>query len=326
MATIVVTGAAGFIGSHTVDRLLRFGYEVIGIDNFRTGKRENLAAALAQTGFRLEEADCTDQAQMVEVMERARPKAVIHQAALVSVPQSLEDPELNFRQNVEATHNIGFAASKCGVERIVFASSAAVYGHQKYLPISERASVHAISPYGAAKLASENLLHGYGRSYGMMVICQRYFNVYGPRQDRSSPYSGVISIFEKRFREGEPVTIYGNGHQTRDFVSVHDVARASVVAATGRVVSSGTHNICTGRRTSVRDLIVEFGRLYPDHPAPKVAEKRPGDIEHSCGDPSRASKHLLFKTEIDVATGLRELIRGIPIEERSLDPRADLTL
>ncbi|HLS28724.1 MAG TPA: NAD-dependent epimerase/dehydratase family protein [Opitutales bacterium] len=268
MGLIIVTGAAGFIGSHTVDRLLASGHEVIGIDNFRTGKRENLADAVGKSNFRLEEADCANREQMLEIFAEARPTAVIHLAALVSVQESIEHPHENFRLNLEATHNVAIAAARAGATRIVFSSSAAVYGHQKNLPIRENVSARAISPYGGAKLAAEHLLRGYGESYGMTAISQRYFNVFGPRQDPSSPYSGVISIFQEKFAAGEPVTIFGTGRQTRDFVSVHDVARANVMAATANVSHSVTHNICTGRETSVLDLVTRFGRFYPDHAAP----------------------------------------------------------
>jgi UDP-glucose 4-epimerase len=326
MAAILVTGAAGFIGSHTVDRLLATGYDVVGVDNYRTGKRENLALAATKPGFRMEELDCTDQAAMIDVMARVQPEAVIHLAALVSVQESIENPELNFVLNVGAAHNVAIAAQAAGVPRLVYSSSAAVYGHQKHLPISEKAAKAPISPYGAAKLAAEGLLRGYGTSYGMTVVCLRYFNVFGPRQNPSSFYSGVISIFGECFRQGKPVTVYGSGRQTRDFVSVHDVSRANLLAAVGRVDRSCSQNICTGKRTSVLDLVVSYERLYPDHPPPIFAEERAGDIWESCGDPSRAKKTLMFNAEVDVGTGLRELIRGIPITDRSLDPRPDLTL
>ena len=326
MGTIVVTGAAGFIGSHTVDRLLRAGYDVVGIDNFRSGRRENLADAFTHPEFRLEEGDCADQERMMAVMEQARPEAVIHLAALVSVQESISDPNLNFRLNLEATHHVALAASRHGAKRFVFSSSAAIYGHQRHLPIKEESIGIPISPYGAAKLASEGLLHGYGGTFGMTVVCQRYFNVFGPRQDPASPYSGVISVFQQRFAKGEPVTIFGNGRQTRDFISVHDVARANVLSATGKVPHSCTHNVCTGRKTSLLDLVVTFERFYPDHPPPVFKEAREGDIAQSCGNPSRAVRTIMFNAEVDVATGLRELIRGVPMHDRSLDPRADLSL
>jgi UDP-glucose 4-epimerase len=326
MSSIVVTGAAGFIGSHTVDQLLENGHEVVGVDNFRTGHRKNLAEAEKNGAFRFEEADCADEAQMEAVMAKAKPEAVIHLAALVSVQESLADPNLNFRLNVHATHAVASAAQKAGARRLVFASSAAVYGNQQVLPIREEVSREPISPYGAAKLASEYLLRGYGSTYGMTIVCNRYFNVFGPRQDPGSPYSGVISIFEKRFREGKPVVIFGNGRQTRDFISVHDVARANVIGATGRITGSCVQNICTGRQTSLLDLVRILSRLFPDHPAPEFKEERAGDIHQSFGNPARARKTLNFQAEIDVSTALRELVGGTSLDrDRRLDPRADLT-
>src|SRR5262249_34533843 len=152
-----------------------------------------------------------------------KPDAIIHLAALVSVHESMTNPALNHLLNVHATHLIAEAARSAGVKRIVFASSAAVYGHSAELPIRESAEKNPISPYGAAKLASEAILLGHAAAFSLTVRCQRYFNVFGPRQDPSSPYSGVISIFERRYREGTPVTIFGDGQQTRDFISVHDV-------------------------------------------------------------------------------------------------------
>jgi UDP-glucose 4-epimerase len=323
--SIVVTGAAGFIGSHTVDQLLAAGYKVVGVDNFRTGRRENLATALTHPDFLLEEADCAEVEAMAAIMKKAKPEAVIHLAALVSVQESLANPELNFRLNLHATHVVATTAQQAGAKRIVFASSAAVYGNQKVLPIREDIPRAPISPYGAAKLASEYLLRGYGSTYGIIVVCNRYFNVFGPRQDPRSPYSGVISIFEMRFREGEPITIFGNGRQTRDFISVHDVARANVIGATGKVAESCVQNICTGRETSLLDLVRIFGRYFPDHPALEFQEERPGDIRQSLGSPARAKKTLNFQAEIDVSTALRELISGTLMERsRLLDPRADL--
>ena len=228
MAHILVTGAAGFIGSHTVDQLLAAGHIVSGVDNFRTGRRENLAKARAGSGgrFTLHEADISIAGVLEKLVAASKPDAIIHLAALVSVPESIADPELNFRLNLHATHLVAEAARRHGIRRIVFASSAATYGNARELPIPESAEKFPISPYGAAKLASEAVLLGHGAAFGITVRCQRYFNVFGPRQDPASPYSGVISVFERRYREGKPVTIHGDGDQTRDFISVHDVARA----------------------------------------------------------------------------------------------------
>lgn len=325
MSSIVVTGAAGFIGSHTVDKFLEAGYDVVGVDNFRTGHRENLDQAGKSEKFRLEEADCADPAQMNALLEKVKPEAVVHLAALVSVQESFADMELNFHLNVQATHAVAAAAQRAGTRRIVFASSAAVYGNQKMLPIKEEVPREPISPYGAAKLASEYLLRGYASTYQMTAVCNRYFNVFGPRQDPGSPYSGVISIFEKRFREGQPVTIFGNGRQTRDFISVHDVARANVLGAVGKVPGTCVQNICTGQETSLLDLMRIFGRFFPDHPAPEFREGRPGDIHQSFGSPVRARRTLNFQAEVDIGTALRELISGTPLRDATLEPRANLS-
>jgi UDP-glucose 4-epimerase len=309
MAHLVVTGAAGFIGSHTVDQLLAAGHRVTGVDNFRTGRREHLAAALASPGFRLIEGDIAVAGALDAVVAAQATDAIIHLAALVSVPESIADPALNYRLNIHATQLAAEAARRHRIPRFVFASSAAVYGESTALPLREDAPKVPISPYGMAKLASETLLFGYATAFGTVVRCQRYFNVFGPRQDPSSPYSGVISIFGRRYRAGEPVTIFGDGHQTRDFVSVHDVARANVLAATG-ASRSGVVNICTGRPTSLRDLVDVFARHFPDVPAPRYAAGRAGDIVHSHGSPALAAEELGFTATTALGDGLAELIES----------------
>lgn len=310
MATVLVTGAAGFIGSHTCDQLLAAGHSVAGVDNFRTGRRANLAGALSSRRFTLHQLDVSEPAALEGLVREARPDAIIHLAALVSVQESMREPGLNYALNVHATHLVAEAARTCGVPRLVFASSAAVYGDATDLPIRESAEKRPISPYGAAKLASEALLLGHGAAFGITVRCQRYFNVFGPRQDPASPYSGVISIFDQRYRAGKPVTIFGDGRQTRDFISVHDVARANAMAATRPGVASGIANICTGRATSLLDVVAVFQRHYPQVPPPAFGEPRAGDIVHSLGAPDEATRALDFRAEVPVDAGLTELIRG----------------
>jgi UDP-glucose 4-epimerase len=309
MAHVFVTGAAGFIGSHTVDRLLKEGHRVTGADNFRTGRRENLTVALASPRFTLLELDVAREGGLAAAVTVARPDALIHLAALVSVQESMRDPGLNFDLNVRATHLAAEAARAAGTGRIVFASSAAIYGDVASLPVREEAAKLPISPYGAAKLASEALLLGHGVAFGLTVRCQRYFNVFGPRQDPASPYSGVISIFARRYRERKAVTVYGDGSQTRDFISVHDVARANVLAATRPDIRSGAANICTGRATSLLDVLSVFRRHHPEAPPPVFGEARAGDILHSRGSAAVAAAELGFQSEVPVEEGLAELIR-----------------
>jgi UDP-glucose 4-epimerase len=309
MPQILVTGAAGFIGSHTVDQLLQAGHSVVGADNFRTGRRENLVTALASPKFALHELDVSAPDAVAQLVRQIQPDAIIHLAALVSVQESMADPALNYALNVQATQNVAEASRVNGVRRIVFASSAAIYGDAATVPIREGDEKKPISPYGAAKLASEALLLGHGAAFGLTVRCQRYFNVFGPRQDPASPYSGVISIFQRRYRDGKPVTIYGDGRQTRDFISVHDVARANVIAATQQGLRSGSANICTGRATTLQEIVAQFSREYPQVPAPTHAAPRTGDIQHSVGAPEVAVAELGFRAAVSVQTGLQELMR-----------------
>ncbi len=310
MTHILLTGAAGFIGSHTVDQLLAAGHQVTGVDNFRSGHRANLAQAETSPGFSLREADVAAAGVLDQLVASTRADAIIHLAALVSVQESIANPELNYALNLQATHLVAEAARRHRVPRVVFASSAAIYGDTTDLPIREAAEKRPISPYGAAKLASEALLLGHGAAFGFTVHCQRYFNVFGPRQDPASPYSGVISIFDRRYREGKPVTIYGDGGQTRDFISVHDVARANVIAATKPNLRSGSANICTGRATSLLEITAVFRREYPATAAPVHAAPRGGDIVHSRGAPEEAAAALGFRAEVPVERALQELIRG----------------
>jgi len=226
------------------------------------------------------------------VVAAKKPDAIIHLAALVSVQESMTNPDLNYALNIHATHLVAEAARRHAVHRIVFASSAAIYGDTTDFPIRESTDKKPISPYGSAKLASEAILLGHGAAFGLTVRCQRYFNVFGPRQDPASPYSGVISIFDRRYRDGKGVTIYGDGQQTRDFISVHDVARANVLAATAPTVSSGVANICTGRATSLLEVISGGGvsacppALIRKHQPSSAGPRAPATSSIRSGRPS----------------------------------------
>ena len=308
MGRIIVTGAAGFIGSHTVEALLARGHEVVGVDNFRTGRRENLAAAQGRPGFAFVEGDVAEPGTLARAAGAGRVDAIVHLAALVSVPESIQNPEENYRLNVRATHLVAEAARAWGGARLVFASSAAVYGNCDQLPLGEEAPKGPISPYGAAKLASEALLLGHGAAYGMTVRCQRYFNVYGPRQDPKSPYSGVLSAFTARYLAGRAPTIFGDGEQTRDFVYVGDVARANALAATEAGVQSGVANICTGRAASLNAVIAIYRKIFAGGAAADYGPVRAGDIRHSLGNPARAERELGFRAEFSLEEGLRRYL------------------
>ena len=302
--TILVTGAAGFIGSHTCDQLLAAGHGVVGVDNFRTGRRCNLALAHQSAAFRLVEADITAGAALDQLAAETKPEAIIHLAALVSVQESIQHPELNFRFNVQGTQVVAEAARRHGVRRVVFASSAAVYGDARSLPLAEQAAPHPISPYGAAKLASEALLLGHATAFGFTARCLRYFNVYGPRQDPTSPYSGVISIFGDQLHAGIAPRIFGDGEQTRDFIAVGDGARANMLAATAPRIASGVANICTGQASSLNQLVDVMRTLVANAPAAVHTEARAADIRHSLGATAAAQLELGFAAEVPLAEGL----------------------
>lgn len=308
--TFLVTGAAGFIGSHSVEGLLERGVRVVGVDNLRTGRLENLAAARELPGFEWVKADASDETVMRPLFERHRFVGALHLAALVSVPESFREPALNYRLNLAAADSLARLCLEFDCKRLVFASSAAVYGATAALPNRESAMPQPQSPYAAAKLAAEVMLLGYAASYGLEAVCLRYFNVYGPRQDPTSPYSGVLSIFTDRFRHGLPVTVYGDGEQTRDFISVRDVARANGEALTRGRVTSGRYNVCTGCSVSLNQVLALYRELFPEAPPAEQAAARIGDIQHSLGDPDLLRRVLAFDAEMPFAQGLRELVHS----------------
>ncbi|HXH02161.1 MAG TPA: SDR family NAD(P)-dependent oxidoreductase [Candidatus Competibacteraceae bacterium] len=312
-ATFLVTGAAGFIGSHSVERLLAEGHNVVAVDNLRSGRLENLAAALATGRCHWRQLDVTDEAALHALFRERRFDGVLHLAALVSVVESFEQPTLNARINLYATDTVARLCLEHSCPRLVFASSAAVYGNPQRLPNREDDPTRPLSPYGAAKLAAEDMLLGYARSYGLQTVCLRYFNVYGPCQDPSSPYSGVLSIFARRFRDGQPVTVYGDGEQTRDFVAVQDVARVNSRALTQEQVESGCYNVCHGRPVSLNEVLAVFRERYPGAPPARYEAARPGDIRHSAGDPGRLAQFFTITLGIALREGLHMLLN---VEEK----------
>ena len=298
----LVTGGAGFIGSHITERLLADGHTVRILDNFSTGKRENIPAA---AGVEVIEGDVGD----IETVRNAMQDMnyVFHEAAIASVPETVGNPLASERINYRGTLNILESARHAGVKRVVFACSAAVYGDLPELPKREGMPLKPLSPYAVDKLASEHACKVYTHLYGLEAVALRYFNVFGPRQDPSSPYSGVISIFSDCLRQGKQPTIYGDGEQTRDFVFVSDVVEANIRAAASATSPGSAINIATGNTLSINELLRTICHIQGQPFAPRYQPGRQGDIRHSRADNSLARELLDWEPVVEFETGLREL-------------------
>jgi len=301
---VLVTGGAGFIGSHLVGLLLEQGHEVTVLDDLSTGKRENLPR---DARLRLLVGDLTDQAALEEAL--AGQEAFVHLAAVASVEASVRDPVATHRTNLEGSVRLFDLAARLGVRRALYASSAAVYGDNPALPLSEGAEKRPLSPYAADKLAGEHYLSHFHRAGHLRGTAFRFFNVFGPRQDPSSPYSGVISVFLDRAARGAPITVYGDGEQTRDFVYVGDVVRALAQALTAPAAGAAelpVFNVGRGAQVSLLQLLDVVGRLPGvGRLAVSHAEPRQGDIRHSLADVTR-----LRATGWEPLTSLEEGLRA----------------
>ena len=297
---VLVTGGGGFIGSHLVERLLRDGHSVRVLDNFATGRRENLLPFLAD--IELVEGD-------LQSYERANiavrdVELVLHQAALPSVPRSVQDPLTSNASNVIGTLNILLAARDSGVERVVFASSSSVYGANRTLPKVEELSPEPISPYAVAKLAGEGYCRSFHHVYGLETVALRYFNVFGPRQDLLSQYASVVPNFITALRDGRPLTIYGDGEQSRDFTYVGNVVEANVLAMSAADVSGRVYNIACGKRITVNRLVGELEELMGAEARLVYAEERPGEVRESLADIGRARAELGYSPSTELREGL----------------------
>ena len=301
MKKCLVTGGAGFIGSNLVERLLGASFQVQVLDNLSSGLLQNLEPFREYIDFK--QGDVRDLAILQEMMSGV--EVVFHQAAVVSVPQSIEDPIEAAMVNDLGTLNILEAARHSGVRRVVFASSCAVYGDLPQLPKKEEMDTKPLSPYAASKLHGETYARLYKDLYGLETVCLRYFNVYGPRQDPSSPYSGVISIFMDKAARGKPPTIYGDGEQCRDFVYVADVVQANLLAAQRENISSVVINVGTGKSVTVNTLWKNIAELAGVQGEPVRANFRPGDIRQSVAEISRAHELLDFEPGYSLEEGLR---------------------
>jgi UDP-glucose 4-epimerase len=309
---VVVTGGAGFIGSHVVDGLVAAGCQVAVIDDFSTGKRENLRQWAGDDRVEVVAASVVDGlfAPLHAVTARRGPvDRIIHLAAQTSVVYSVENPLDELRTNCLGTVQVVDYAQRTGVRRLVFASSAAVYGDVAELPVSESAPCQPLAPYGIDKRTGELWLGYLAAVHGVSTVPLRFFNVYGPRQDPGSPYSGVISIFVDRAMAGRELVVFGDGEQTRDFVYVADVVRAVLAATFADGVGDGSPiNVATGRQVTVNQLAAEVARLCGSSAGIHHAPARAGEIRHSLAAVGRAAELLGFRAENSLADGLAQLV------------------
>lgn len=298
---VLVTGGAGFIGSHLVRELLQHGYKVRILDNFSTGKKENLVNLEVEVIA----GDIADYQLVYESM--AGCSLAFHQAALVSVPQSIADPHVNHSSNISGTFNVFEAARQHGIKRVVYASSAAVYGNRSSIcTVGDATS--PLSPYAVAKRAGELYALAYNHNYKTEFIGLRYFNVYGPGQDPSSPYSGFLSLCCDHISKQTALTIFGDGEQTRDFVFVQDVVRANLLAgivAFEQLAGSWLFNVASGRSISLNKVMEMFGKIVGREVFYKYGPVRAADIRHSAADVVLAQRLLQFSAEVKLEQGLR---------------------
>lgn len=299
---VLVTGGAGFIGSHIIANLIQAGARVRVLDNLTTGGLENLVGFDA---VEIQEGDIRYLSDCREAMQGIT--HVVHQAALVSVPLSIEDPDTNNAINVTGTKNLIEAAAEAGVSRVVFASSAAVYGNLPGIPKQEDDPLEPESPYAESKLEGERMLNAAADAGRFEAVALRYFNVFGPRQDPKSMYAGVISLFVNWLKTGTAPMLFGDGGQTRDFVYVDDVAKANLAALKAELPTPFVvANVGTGVSSSLLDLLGVLGDILGVQPEPIFKEKRGGDIRHSLADVSKADRVLGFRAARDLTAGLRE--------------------
>jgi nucleoside-diphosphate-sugar epimerase len=304
----LVTGGAGFIGSHIVQTLLEQGRQVRVLDNFSTGKRENLAGLNQQFKEQLEilEGDLRDISTVDQAVRGV--EVVFHEAAFVSVPQSMQEPQACFDVNVTGTSILFDAARRAGVRRAVVASSAAVYGESDALPLVEETPLQPKSAYAVSKRVDEMYAELFTGSFGFEVVALRYFNVYGPRQRPDSMYAAAVPIFARRLLDNKPVTVFGDGGQTRDLINVRDIVRANLIASGHPRAAGKIFNICTGVETRLLDLLDVMYELLPNAPRHVHAAPRAGDIYRSVGSPQKASDVMGFQAQVSLVDGLKEVI------------------
>jgi UDP-glucose 4-epimerase len=305
MDKYLVTGGAGFVGSHIAGELVRKGHSVRIIDNFSTGKRENISSFLEE--IELVEADIREFKACRKVVEGM--DFILHQAALTSVPRSIEDPLLTNEINITGTLNLLLASRDAKVQRLVFASSAAVYGEDPRLPKTEDMEGLPISPYALSKRVGELYCRLFSQLYGLSTVGLRYFNIFGPRQDPFSQYASVIPNFIGKMLKEEKPAVFGDGEQSRDFLYVSNVVEANILASKASGVSGEVFNIAGGEKTTVNSLVEELNKVLGKEIKPSYDNPRPGDIKHSYADISKTRKMLKYEPTVSFSEGLSETVR-----------------
>jgi UDP-glucose 4-epimerase len=298
----LITGGAGFIGSHIARALLQQGARVRVLDNFSSGKHENL------NGLDLEiiEGDLRDDTCVTKAVRDIN--VIFHEAAFVSVPESMEKPQQCFDVNVTGTSMLFEAARRAAVSRVVIASSAAVYGDSTAMPLAEDTVLKQLSPYATSKRINEMYADLYTNQFGLEVAALRYFNVYGPRQRPDSMYAAAVPIFIRRMLDNKPITIFGDGGQSRDLINVRDVVQANLLAAQHPEAPGQIFNVCTGVETRLLDLVDILYKIFPNAPRHIRADPRAGDIYRSIGTPKKAIDILGFKPQVTLAEGVEEAV------------------
>jgi len=296
----LVTGGAGFIGSHLVERLVKEGERVRVFDNLSTGRSENIEPFLKKIHF--VEGDICNLELVRDAMDGV--DYVLHQAAVPSVQRSVEDPLTTNSANVEGTLNILIAARDAGVKRVIYASSSSVYGDTPVLPKQEGMRPTPSSPYAVSKLAGEFYCQAFHQVYGLETICLRYFNVFGPRQDPESQYAAVVPKFITALLHGRPPTIFGDGEQSRDFTYIENVVEANLLAARSEEGIGEVFNIACGERLTVNGLAAFLGEMIGTNVAPEHVPPRPGDVRHSLADITKVTAQLGYRKMVDVHKGL----------------------
>jgi len=304
LETYLVTGGAGFIGSNIAERLLKAGSRVRIIDNFMTGKRENIEPFLSD--IELIEGDIRNMKDVKKAV--AGVDYILHQAAMRSVPKSVDNPALTNEINVEGTLNVLVAAKEAKVKRLVYASSSSVYGECEVFPEREDFVPRPISPYAVSKLAGEHYAYTFSKTYGLETASLRYFNVFGPRQNPESKYSTVIPAFVTRMMAGKAPTVEGSGTQTRDFTYVDNVVQANLVAAKADGASGEVFNIACGNSFSVLDIVKELNKFLGSDIKPDFAPPRRGDVQKTIADISKMKRILGIKPKVEFAQGLKKTL------------------